>query len=312
LFFAFVLVFCFRFSFAFGSVFCLRFSFSPAARFQIPPGAAGAGAAKEIAMKQKRPVVAAIAIFSLVLLYLPSLAVAYFSVNNARYGLAWRGFTLDWYAKLLADRYVIEATCNSLVLATVSTVISTALGTSLALGLYRTPWPASLRRLFELAVNLPVVVPDIIMAVALAMAFNCLRLVSSVFEMGMVTLILGHVTFQISFVCLVVRSRLESLGKDTDEAATDLYASRFFHFRRVTLPLIMPGVVAGAMLAFTLSLDDFVISFFTHGPESVTLPIFIFASIKRGLTPEIHALSTLMMIATIVPILLIERISRKI
>jgi spermidine/putrescine transport system permease protein len=262
-------------------------------------------------LNHKRPIIAATAFFSLILLYLPALAVGYFSINNARYGLAWRGFTLEWYTKLFHDQYIIEATVNSLILALVSTAISTILGTALAIGLYRAPWSPKTHRFFDLLINLPVVVPDIIMAVALAMAFRILRLLSEAFEMGMLTLIIGHVTFQISFVALIVKSRLESLGHETDEAAMDLYASRFFHFRRVTLPLIMPGVVAGGLLAFTLSIDDFIISFFTHGPDSITLPIYIYASVKRGLTPEIHALSTLLLIFTAVIVVIVERATRK-
>ncbi|MDR1677689.1 MAG: ABC transporter permease [Deltaproteobacteria bacterium] len=262
-------------------------------------------------MKQKRPLVALVAIASLALMYIPSLAVAVFSVNNARYGLIWKGFTLQWYAKLLENEDIINAAINSLVLAIVSTIVATILGTFLAIGLYRSPWSDSLRRIFELVIHVPVVVPDIIMAVALALAFNVLRMVTKIFDIGMVTLIIAHITFQISFVTLVVKSRLEALGQDTDEAAMDLYASRFFLFWHVTLPLLRPGIIAGAMLAFTLSLDDFIISFFTHGPESVTLPIYIYASIKRGLTPEIHALSTLMLIFTAVPIIIVERMTRK-
>ncbi|MDR2367387.1 MAG: ABC transporter permease [Deltaproteobacteria bacterium] len=262
-------------------------------------------------MKQKRPLVALIAVFGMVLMYAPSVAVAVFSVNDAIYGLAWRGFTLKWYKFLFQNEYIINAAINTLILATVSTIASTILGTALAIGLYRAPWSPGLHRLFDLVINLPVVVPDIIMAVALALAFNALRMVCSIFDIGMVTLIVSHVTFQISFVTLVVKSRLESLGHDTDEAARDLYASTFFHFRRVTLPLIRPGIIAGGMLAFTLSLDDFIISFFNHGPESVTLPIYVYAAVKRGITPEIHALSTVMLVLTAIPIIIAERLTRK-
>ncbi|MDR1487225.1 MAG: ABC transporter permease [Deltaproteobacteria bacterium] len=262
-------------------------------------------------MENKRPLIALTAIFSLVLLYIPSVAVAVFSVNKARYGLAWRGFTLDWYMKLFENEYILNAALNSLILAVISTLVATVLGTALALGIDRSPWSGSFHRFFDLVINLPVVVPDIIMAVALTLAFNVLRMVSSAFDLGMTTLIIGHITFQISFVTLVVRSRLASLNKETDEAARDLFASSFYLFRRVTLPLIMPGVLAGAMLAFTLSLDDFIISFFTHGPDSVTLPIFIFASLKRGLTPEIHALSTVMLLFTVVLVVLAERLARR-
>ena len=262
-------------------------------------------------MVRKRPLVALIAFLSLALLYIPSMAVAVFSVNDARYGLSWRGFTLKWYRQLLENDYILEAALNSLILAGVSTILATILGTALALGLDKAPWPKAVHKTADLVINVPVVIPDVIMAVALTMAFSFLRLISPIFDMGMLTLILGHVTFQISFVTLVVRSRLASLNRETDEAARDLFATDLYLFRRVTLPLIMPGVLAGAMLAFTLSLDDFIISFFTHGPESVTLPIFIYASIKRGLTPEIHALSTLMLLFTVVLVVMAERLSRK-
>ncbi|MDR1082189.1 MAG: ABC transporter permease [Deltaproteobacteria bacterium] len=239
------------------------------------------------------------------LLYVPSLAVIFFSVNDTRYGLSWRGWTLDWYRKLAEDPYILEAALNSLIVAAVSTAAATVIGTALALGLSRIKKPGIL----DLFVNLPIVVPDIIMAVALTMAFSFLRAYSSLFEMGFFTLIVGHVTFQISFVALTVRSRLATMDKDMDLAARDLNAYFFFSFTRVTLPLLTPAIIAGAMLAFTLSLDDFIISFFTHGPDSVTLPIFIYASVKRGITPEIHALSTLMLIATVVLVLLAERLA---
>ncbi|MDR1040519.1 MAG: ABC transporter permease [Deltaproteobacteria bacterium] len=245
---------------------------------------------------------------AVIFLYLPSLAVIVFSVNDTRFGLSWKGFTLEWYRRLAHDPYILDAAWNSLIVAGVSTLTATVLGTGLALGLARLKKPGML----DFFVNLPIVVPDIIMAVALALAFSLMRAFSSVFEMGMFTLILGHVTFQISFVTLTVRSRLATMDKEMDLAARDLNARPYYAFTRLTLPLLAPAIVAGAMIAFTLSLDDFIISFFTHGPDSVTLPIFIYASVKRGITPEIHALSTLMLVATVVLILLAERASRAI
>ena len=259
-------------------------------------------------MIQRRPVVAAIAYGGLILLYAPALAVAVFSVNQAKYGLTWRGFTWQWYARLFHNEAVLEAAVNSLLTAGISTALATVLGTALALGLDRVPWPARLKGAMDLIVNLPVVTPDIILAAALVLAFSLLRPLAGVFEMGLTTLIISHVTFQISFVALVVRSRLAALGHELDEAARDLYASGIFLFLRVTLPLIRPGVLAGAMLAFTLSLDDFIISFFTHGPDSVTLPIYIYSSVRRGLSPEIHALSTLALLATVILVLLAARL----
>ena len=149
------------------------------------------------------------------------------------------------------------------------------------------------------------------MAVALALAFSALRTVFKIFEIGLVTLIVAHVTFQLPFVTLVVKSRLGSLGRDSDEAAEDLYSTPLWHFIHVTLPLIRPGVIAGAMMAFTLSLDDFIISFFNHGADSVTLSIFIYASIKRGLTPEVHALSTVVLVFSALPVIVAARLTRK-
>ncbi len=261
-------------------------------------------------MKGKYPIVSSIAIFSLIFLYLPSLAVAVFSVNDAKYGLVWKGFTWKWYEQLIANDLVLNAALNSLIVALISTAIATLLGTALALGLDRFPWPRRSGKAMDLLVHLPVVTPDIILAAALVLTFSFLRKISAAFEMGMVTLILGHITFQISFVTLVVRSRLASLGKDVDEAARDLYASSSYLFFHVTLPLLMPGILAGAMLAFTLSLDDFIISFFTHGPDSVTLPLYIYSSVRRGISPEIHALSTVVLLFTVILVVLAERISR--
>jgi spermidine/putrescine transport system permease protein len=193
----------------------------------------------------------------------------------------------------------------------VSTVIATILGTVLAIGMDRFPWSRKTNTFLDLVLHIPVVIPDIILAAALVVAFGILRLVSTLFEPGLVNMIIGHITFQISFVALVVRSRLVGIGRDVEEAARDLFASTPYLLRRITLPLLLPGIIAGAMLAFTLSLDDFVISFFTAGPESVTLPLFIFAAVRRGVTPQIHALSTLVVLITVVMIIGMERFTRK-
>ena len=251
------------------------------------------------------------AMFTMGFLYLPLVAVAVFSVNATRYGLVWRGFTLDWYIKLIQNEFILEAAWNTLVLAVVSTVVATILGTILAIGLDRFPWSRKTNTFLDLVLHIPVVIPDIILAAALVVAFGLLRVVSSLFEPGLFNMIIGHITFQISFVALVVRSRLVSIGRDVEEAARDLFATTPYLLRRITLPLLLPGIVAGAMLAFTLSLDDFVISFFTAGPESVTLPLFIFAAVRRGVTPQIHALSTLVVLITVVMIIGMERFTRK-
>lgn len=250
------------------------------------------------------------AILALALLYLPMLAVVVFSLNDGRYGFAWRGFTLKWYAQLLHNRAILDAATNTLILAGVSTAIATPLGTLLGVGLVRFPWTGRTRRAMEFLLYLPVVTPDIVFAAAMVVAFSFLRVFSDWFEPGLATMILAHVTFQIAFVALVIQSRLATLGRTLEEAARDLYADTHQLMRRVTLPLLLPGIVAGAMLAFTLSLDDFVISFFTAGPESTTLPILIYAAVRRGITPELHALSTLVFLLTVVVALLLERLSR--
>ena len=256
------------------------------------------------------PAVGVLAIVTLGALYAPLVAVAYLSVNAGRHGFAWKGFSLTWYAKLLEDPAILEAARNTLVLAVVSTLIATALGTLLALAVARFPWPSSVRRLLDLLVCLPVVTPDILFAAALVVAFQILRGISPLFNPGLLTMVLGHVAFQIAFVALVVGSRLATLGRTLDEAARDLYATPFCLFRRVTLPLLAPGIAAGAMLAFTLSLDDFVISFFTAGPQSTTLPLYIYASLRRGIRPEIHALSTLVVLATVLLVVSLEALTR--
>ena len=260
--------------------------------------------------RRLHPCFGLVAVATLALLYAPLLAVAIFSVNASRHGFVWRGFTLGWYVRLVENPAILAAARNTLILAVASTAASTVLGTLLALGLARVPWPKWPRRLLDLLLYLPVVTPDILFAGALVVAFGLLRSLWTVFNPGLVTMIVGHVTFQIAFVALVVGSRLASLGRTLEEAARDLYATPLYLFRRVTLPLLAPGIAAGAMLAFTLSLDDFVISFFTAGPDSTTLPIYIYASVRRGLTPEIHALSTLIVLVTVFLVVGLEALTR--
>lgn len=262
-------------------------------------------------MKRTHAIITLLALLTMGFLYLPLLGVAVFSVNAARRGLVWQGFTLDWYIKLFDNQWILEAAWNTLILAVVSTLIATVLGTVLAIGMDRFPWKPRTSNFLDIILHIPVVIPDIILAAALVVAFGLLRLLSSLFEPGLLNMIIGHITFQIAFVALVVRSRLTAIGREVEEAARDLFASDWYLFRRIMLPLLMPGIVAGAMLAFTLSLDDFVISFFTAGPESQTLPLFIFAAVRRGVTPQIHALSTLIMLITVVLVVATERLSRK-
>jgi len=230
--------------------------------------------------------------------------VAIYSFNARRYGMVWSGFTTQWYGQLLKSPDKIVAAENTILLAVVSTLVSTVLGTMLGYGLSRYGFPG--KKLFSWLMYIPVVIPDIVMAVEILLFFALLRSRTGLFELGLPTMILAHITFQIPFVAIVVRSRLAGMDPAIEEAARDLGASGWQTFRHVTLPMIAPGVVAGALLAFTLSLDDFVVSFFTAGPGSTTLPILIYSSVKRGITPDINALSSLIVLASIAGTVLIS------
>lgn len=230
-------------------------------------------------------------------LYAPIVIVVVYSFNAARFGAGWTGFTTRWYAELWQNQAALHAAQNTLLLATASTLISVGLGTLLGYGLSRTDFPG--KKFLSRLLQVPVFIPDIVLAVALLLFFSLVREWLRGPELGLFTMVLAHVTFQISFVTLVVRARLAGLDRSLEEAARDLGANPWQTFRHVTLPLMLPGIAAGALLAFTLSLDDFVVSFFTSGPGSTTLPILIYSSVKRGLTPDINALSTLIVLASI-------------
>jgi spermidine/putrescine transport system permease protein len=231
-------------------------------------------------------------------MYAPIVVVALYSFNAARYGAGWKGFTLKWYGTLAHNSQALSAVNNTIILAAVSTGIATLLGTMLGYGLKRYRFPG--KKVFSWLMCIPVVIPDIVMAVALLMFFQLVRNLLGFGQFGMVTMIIGHITFQIPFVAIVVRARLAGMDPAIEEAARDLGADHWQTFWNVTFPHLFPGVLAGALLAFTLSLDDFVVSFFTTGPGSTTLPILIYSSVKRGITPDINALSTLMVMASIV------------
>ena len=239
-----------------------------------------------------------ISVAVLVFLYAPIVAVIVQSFNADRYGNEWRGFTTKWYGTLAQNNSALHATQVSLALAIGSTIFSTALGTLLAIGLSRTQFAG--KSAAEWTLQTVIVVPDIVMAVALLMFYAVVRERLGLLNPGLLTMTLAHITFQIPFVTLVVRARLAGLDPSLHEAARDLGASAGQTFFHVTLPLIWPGILAGALLAFTLSLDDYVISSLTTGPGATTLPILIYSSVKRGITPDIHALSALMVVATVI------------
>lgn len=242
-------------------------------------------------------------------LYAPIAVVIVFSFNASRHGVAWKGFTTHWYREVLSNELALTAAKNTLVLGALSTAIATVLGTLLAYGLSRGAVPGQqwINRLLQV----PVFIPDIVLAAAMLLFYSLARQWLGLFELGLGTMVVAHVTFEIPFVAIVVRARLAGLDPALEEAARDLGADAWQSFRRVTLPLILPGVLAAGMLAFTLSLDDFVVSFFTSGPGSTTLPIYIYSSVKRGVTPEINALATLIVVASLLATLSVILLQRR-
>lgn len=239
------------------------------------------------------------AVSAYVFLYAPLVIVVAYSFNDSTMNAQWVGFTLDWYRKLFRNAEMLTAARNSLVIGLVASAISTLLGTMAGYALYR--YRVGLLPVLVLA---PIAIPEILMGVSLLLFFVMINL-----TLGLLSITLAHIAFCIGFVAIVVRSRLAGLDESLTEAARDLGASPWQAFRLVTLPLIMPGVIAGALMAFTLSIDDFVITFFTAGPGSKTLPLAIYTMVKITVTPEVNAVSTLLMLLTLMLILLASRLS---
>ena len=230
-------------------------------------------------------------------MYAPFVVVTVFSFNLAKFGAGWTGFTTKWYGVLFSNEQALNAAKNTLILASASTLVATLLGTMLGYGLSRYWFPG--KNVVDWLMYVPIAIPDILMAVAVLLFYGIIRNWLGLFELGLPTMIISHITFEIPFVATVVRARMVGMDPSLEEAARDLGADGFKVFRHITFPLMVPGVLSGALLAFTMSLDDFVVSFFTTGPGATTLPILIYSSVKRGITPDINALSTLMALASI-------------
>ncbi len=245
-------------------------------------------------------------LLTFIFLYAPIIVMSIFSFNASRQMQVWMGFTLDWYARMIADERVRVAAQNSLVIALVSTIVSTVIGTLSALALERTRF--RVKRMYEAAMYLPIIVPEIVMAIALLVFFNLAftwldQFFGLKLKFGLGTITIAHIAFSFPFVAVVVRARLADFDRTLEQAAQDLGANEWQTFRHITLPLLMPGIIAGALLAFTLSIDDFVITFFTAGVGSTTLPLEIYGRVRRGITPDVNALSTVMLLASIVLVL---------
>lgn len=226
-------------------------------------------------------------------LYIPIFIVIIFSFNTSKMNIVWEGFTLQWYGTFFENRTLMESLYNTLIIAVLSTVISTIVGTLGAVGLSKFNYKG--KNMIDSLLYIPIVIPEVVLGIALLCIFSICNI-----SLGIGTITLSHATFCIPFVVITVRARLAGFDAGLEEAAMDLGANRFKTFMKVTLPLLMPGVLSGAMLAFSLSLDDVIISFFVSGPGSTTLPLKVFSMVKTGVTPEVNALSTIIMMIVII------------
>jgi len=235
-----------------------------------------------------------------VFLYAPLVALMAFSFNDSRRNIVWQGFTLKYYEKALNNASLIEAFVNSLTIAAVSTVLSLVLGAMAALALWRFRFPGKTG--FDGALALPIVAPEICLGVAMLVFFaKVLPWPQDLpWPLNLGAIIIAHVSFSFPFVAVVVRGRMASFNRELEEAARDLGASEWRTLKDVILPHMAPSLVAGAFLAFTLSLDDFVITFFTSGPDTVTFPVKVYSMVRFSVTPEVNAASTILIVLTVV------------
>ena len=239
-------------------------------------------------------------VFVYAFLYLPLVIVVAYSFNDSRLNAEWVGFTLHWYQVLLDDEQMLRAALNSLLIACTASGVATVLGTMAGIAIHRYKL-----KLLPVMVITPVAMPEILLGVSLLLFFiQVLNL-----TLGMLSVLIAHITFCIGFVAIIVRARLAGMDECIFEAARDLGATPWQTFRLITLPLILPGVIAGALMAFTLSIDDFVITFFTAGVGVATLPLQIYSMIKIAVTPEVNAVSTLLMLLTLGMIVIASRIA---
>lgn len=237
-------------------------------------------------------------------LYAPIVVLIVFSFNDSKSRSVWKGFTFKWYLELFQDTEVLTALYYTILIALISSLVATVIGTIAAIGLSDIP---GIKRKLLLNVNyLPVLNPDIVTAVSLMTLFKFLRI-----EFGFLTMLLSHITFSIPYVILSILPKIKQMNRHLAEAAMDLGATPFYALRKVIIPEIRPGIISGALMAFTLSIDDFVISFFNKGAEVTNLSITVFSMAKRGINPVINALSTLMFIGLLILLIIINKSSSK-
>jgi spermidine/putrescine transport system permease protein len=252
-------------------------------------------------IRERNRWLSAYAILVYAFLFAPIAVLIIYSFNRARRGLVWQGFTFDWYPKLLANDELLDALVVTLQVAAVAVLVSTVLGALLGLGLARLRFRG--RGATETLLLVPMITPEIVMGLSLLLFF--VQLFDA--HGSIAQLWVAHITFCVSYVAVVVRARAANMDPHLEEAARDLGASAWGAFRYVTLPLIAPAVLAGALLAFSLSFDDYVVSTFNSGVGSSTLPLYIYGKIKFGVTPEINAISTIVVALTAIAILIAWR-----
>lgn len=236
-----------------------------------------------------------------VFLYVPIVVLIVMSFNASSNPFSWDGFSFEWYGELAGNADILEGLQNTLVVAVGSTLLATALGTLLAVGLDKYSRSKALDA-FTLA---PAIIPDVVLAIGLLAFFTLVQ-----FTLGLHTVLLAHVVFNTAFVTAIVKARLNNVDHSLEEASRDLGATSASTFVRITLPNLAPGIIAGALLAFTLSLDEFVIAFFTNGPSTPTLPITIYSMVRFGVTPEINALATLLILVSFTVVIAAQRMTR--
>jgi spermidine/putrescine transport system permease protein len=287
---------------------------------------------------KRSPFVAITTILVFIFLYAPIVVLVLYSFNASKTNILFEGVItrfgplqmeksivvqspcgpLHWFCELGKNTEVLDAAQNTLTIAFISTIISTIIGTMAAMALQRFNFPY--KSFSELSLYIPIVIPEIVMGIGILVLFTqiftalngMLGLTGDQrFSMGIGTVIVSHIAFGVPFVTLVVRARFHDFDKSFEEAAMDLGANELVTFWRVTLPMIMPGVLSGALLAFTLSLDDFVITFFTNGPGSTTLPIYVYGLLRRIITPQVNALSTIWLLVVLAAVFTINRLQNK-
>jgi spermidine/putrescine transport system permease protein len=237
---------------------------------------------------------------TLVFLYLPLITLMVFSFNTSRRNIVWQGFTTDWYVKAFNNDSLLQAFINSLMIAFLCTIISVILGALAAVMLWRFRFPG--KTVVEGSMALPIVVPEICMGVAMLVFFARVMPwpMGLPWPLNLGAITIAHISFAFPFVATVVRARLSSFNRELEEAAKDLGASEWRTFWDVLVPHMQPGLIAGALLAFTLSLDDFVITFFTAGPDTITFPVKVYSMLRFSVTPEVNAASTVLIVVTVI------------